>query len=715
MNFVYPLLLGGLIFAGLPVLLHFLARQKPKTLPFPAFRFLMQKRRQSTRKLRLRQLLLLLLRMTLIALLCFALARPRLFYEQLGLSRERPVAMILIFDTSPSMDYKSGDMSRLDLAKKRGLELLEQVPDDCRVLILDSAEANRGEDWLKSLEKARQRIQGLTIRPDNTPVTKALDEAMRRFDEWDRAGDDPVGQNMPRFVCVFSDRTKASWNPSVSAKPAAERVQMLYFDVGIDDSVDLAITQVELPSSHEGGMRQAFTKREKIPLRVVVKATGKEIRNELIVAIGPKELRMPFVVEKDQQQTIAFEIDTDAVGLMPGQHQVEAKLATPADALSFNNQRYLTFAIRKATKVLVLADDVKNAELFAHALRSLLYAVDVRAVDDKQKLDLGEYAVVFLDGVVAPTDELWKLLADYVQTGRGLGIIPGVSLDRTAYDSEAARKLMPAAFVEKVTVADIQGAQWQIQASDLDHPFLRRYQSWLGDLAGNPRSAKRYWKVKPNDEKNVVVRYDDRSPAILERGWPKSAGKVLLLTTPMDDPKQEWNDYASKLHWFYLGLTQMCAKHLATESDNPALNFQFGGDPPRMKKPLLPAKYVLSSGDFSEEVRFDNDRWVGDHLPKAGNYTISADGEAIHQFSINIPSEESDLSRVSIGAIEAMLGEDAVVPLDRKKSLADTLKWDEPLDLFPYLMILLLFLLAFENLLANRFYRSEATDNEPRP
>ena len=62
MTFVYPILLGGLLLAGLPVLLHFLVRQKPKTLVFPAFRFLMQKRRSNTRNLRLRHLLLLLLR-----------------------------------------------------------------------------------------------------------------------------------------------------------------------------------------------------------------------------------------------------------------------------------------------------------------------------------------------------------------------------------------------------------------------------------------------------------------------------------------------------------------------------------------------------------------------------------------------------------------------------------------------------------------------------
>src|SRR5947208_2432954 len=112
MTFVYPLLLGGLLLAGVPVLLHFLVRQKPKTLLFPAFRFLVQKRRSNTRNLRLRHLLLLLLRVALILLICFALARPRLFHEAIGLSHEKPIAMVLVFDTSPSMEYKSGEMTR---------------------------------------------------------------------------------------------------------------------------------------------------------------------------------------------------------------------------------------------------------------------------------------------------------------------------------------------------------------------------------------------------------------------------------------------------------------------------------------------------------------------------------------------------------------------------------------------------------------------------
>ncbi len=121
MTFVFPVLLGGLLVAGVPILLHFIMRQKPKTLPFPAFRFLARRQRTNQRKLRLRHLLLLALRVLLLVLICLALGRPRLFTQGLTLNSERPLAVVLVFDTSMSMDYRTSDkLSRLDETKKRG-------------------------------------------------------------------------------------------------------------------------------------------------------------------------------------------------------------------------------------------------------------------------------------------------------------------------------------------------------------------------------------------------------------------------------------------------------------------------------------------------------------------------------------------------------------------------------------------------------------------
>lgn len=702
MTFVYPLLLGGLLLAGVPVLLHFLIRKKPQTLVFPAFRFLIQKRRSNTRNLRLKHLLLLLLRMALIVLVCLALARPRVLQESLGLSREKPVALVLIFDTSPSMEYKSGEQTRLDLAKKRCLELLDQLPEDGRVLILDTSDpaAFAREDWLKSMDKARQRVQGLTIQPNSVSVTKAIEEAFRHFDKLDDAA-----EGMPRMACMFSDRTRASWDFSAGAKRKPD-VNVLYFDVGIDDPADLAITNLGFP-----GNRQSFADGAKISLRVAVKATGKPISptSTLVFQIGKVSIEQIVPVEPDKEQSLLIEIDTAARAVGPGLHHAEVKLVPDKDALAFNNARFVTFEIQEKQKVLVLSDDGKYSANLVLALQSNLYAVEVKSTEDP--LDFTAYPAVFVHGVAAPTDKLWTALERHVQQGGGVCIIPpGDALQANTYHSPSARTVMPGILGEKASSP--LGSIWSVGFNELDHPFLRRHQDWFDgvvDISKSPRSAKYYWEVKA-DKSNIVLSYDTGAPAVVERHW-KSGGKALLLTTPLE-MGETWNNYGStsSLHAFFVGLTRLCAEFLYKEQTQATFNHQFGYEPPVLARTQPFAKYLLTAGDASEEIRFDEkDRWVGDRLPRAGNYLLrgSNPGQTtvLHKFSINVPAAESDLTRVPAGDIEAVLGNDAIVSLDRNTPILDALTWDEPVELFPWLMIATLFLLAFESLLANRFYR----------
>src|SRR5262249_25549890 len=145
---------------------------KPKHLMFPAFRFLLERHRTTQRKIRLRHLLLLALRMGLIAAVCLALSRPKIFSERLNLSSERPVAAVLVFDTSYSMGYVASGRPLLDEAKRRAQELIDSLPLDSRVAVLDTAEP--GGEWLPALSVARDRVGDLRLRPANGPVTTRL-------------------------------------------------------------------------------------------------------------------------------------------------------------------------------------------------------------------------------------------------------------------------------------------------------------------------------------------------------------------------------------------------------------------------------------------------------------------------------------------------------------------------------------------------------------
>src|SRR5262249_30606293 len=136
MTFLHPLLLGGLLLAGIPILLHLIMRQKPKRLPFPALRFLLQRHRTNQRSMRLRHLLLLALRIFLIAAMCLALARPKLFSGMLDWTEGQPVAVVLLIDTSYSMQYTAGGKTRLEEAKVRADEILKDLPDNSVVAAL---------------------------------------------------------------------------------------------------------------------------------------------------------------------------------------------------------------------------------------------------------------------------------------------------------------------------------------------------------------------------------------------------------------------------------------------------------------------------------------------------------------------------------------------------------------------------------------------------
>src|SRR5207237_8004871 len=100
-----------------------------------------------------------------------------------------------------------------------------------------------------------------------------------------------------------------------------------------------------------------------------------------------------------------------------------------------------------------------------------------------------------------------------------------------------------------------------------------------------------------------------------------------------------------------------------------------------------------------------------------GNYTLtSADNNWSTSFSVNIPAEESQLTRVPAEQIEELLGKGAVLPVGQGANFREVLQshWSQPVELFPWLMFLLLLTLAIENLLANKFYRRDSQEEPPK-
>ena len=76
MSFLQPGILLGLPLLALPIIIHLVNRQRHRTVNWAAMRFLLDARRMSTGMARIRQWLILLMRMLIIAGIVTAISRP---------------------------------------------------------------------------------------------------------------------------------------------------------------------------------------------------------------------------------------------------------------------------------------------------------------------------------------------------------------------------------------------------------------------------------------------------------------------------------------------------------------------------------------------------------------------------------------------------------------------------------------------------------------
>jgi hypothetical protein len=136
MSFLNPILLFGTLAISVPIIIHLLNKRKVQRVWWGAMRFLQMAIEKNQRKLRIEDLLLLLLRCALVGLLALTLARPTLGGSGLAsILGQSHVTAILAIDTSASMSGTDGARSRIELAREAATKLLDTLPGGTRVAV----------------------------------------------------------------------------------------------------------------------------------------------------------------------------------------------------------------------------------------------------------------------------------------------------------------------------------------------------------------------------------------------------------------------------------------------------------------------------------------------------------------------------------------------------------------------------------------------------
>ncbi|MBR9990126.1 MAG: BatA domain-containing protein [Gemmatimonadetes bacterium] len=242
------LLLAGAV--AVPLLLHLLQRHQGPRVVFPALRYLRRAEKESARRIRLRQILLMLLRVAAVLLIAFAAARPFIGFGGAGHS---PTAVVIVLDNSMSTAAVEGEQRVLDVLTARALEALDEAGPDDRFWLLRAADP--GEPAL--LGDAAETA--LRVR-ETEPAAAAADigAALARAAAILAAG----AEGRATEIHLLTDMQAAGWNAVAAADSSAPPV--VVWHPGTDAPANLAVTQVEVG----GGMAPIAGQRMTIAVAV---------------------------------------------------------------------------------------------------------------------------------------------------------------------------------------------------------------------------------------------------------------------------------------------------------------------------------------------------------------------------------------------------------------------------------------------------------------
>src|SRR6187401_650331 len=134
MAFLAPAFLFLAALAGVPLLVHLLRRRVGRVFDFPAVRYLMRMEKEHSRERKLRNRLLLFLRMLAVVALALAAARP--IARLAGVGAHAPVAMALVIDNSMSTGAVRDGRPVLDEMRSDARALLQSLTADDRAWIV---------------------------------------------------------------------------------------------------------------------------------------------------------------------------------------------------------------------------------------------------------------------------------------------------------------------------------------------------------------------------------------------------------------------------------------------------------------------------------------------------------------------------------------------------------------------------------------------------
>ena len=451
MTFLQPWLLLTLPLIALPVIIHLINQQRFQSVEWAAMMFLLSAKALSRGYSRLRQWLIMLLRMLAVAAAILAISRPLSQGWLAVVGGDRASAAIVLLDRSPSMSQAStaGGESKLTTARRQVAAALETLGAS-RVVLIDSVSCTPHE-----LSSPRGMLQV----PEAEPAAAAADLPLMLQAACDQIG---ASKSAASTIWICSDQRANDWKVSdgawsaireaVAKVPQSVRLTLLGYAEPAADNLAVRVTRAAL---------EPRGKAWELLLDIAIRrqADGGPARVPVQIELGPA--RSTVEVELTGTETVlarhAIPIDAAALaqtarmagGAEGDRESAQAngwgRVSIPTDSNPADNDFYVAFGTPPIRRTIVVTEDSqagaqtkRTLQLIAgippdKLLRAATEAVAAEAVAD---MPLDEVALILWQAAL-PEAGAADAVNRFIARGGQVIFLPPESPTTTAFNGMA--------------------------------------------------------------------------------------------------------------------------------------------------------------------------------------------------------------------------------------------------------------------------------------
>ena len=679
MNFLVPAFLLGLAALAVPIAMHLRHREKGQPVRFPSLMFLERLTIRTSRRQRLTDWPLLLLRALALALLVFAFARPFAEDRAAQAGERQARAVVVLLDRSLSMGHTDVWPAALDSARRIVSAL---GPDDQVALITFDESAEVAQPLTRDRSAITALLSAATPGTRGTRYVAGLRVARQELLK---------APAVPADVYVISDLQQTGVQGLVGLELPA-RITVHPVRVTAEDRGNVSVAGVDV---------RRVADRERTRLAVQARVLARDLSSTRRVSArleidgresGVQSLDLPT----DGERLVTF----DAVPLPAG--RVRGRLLLGAetgalDVLAADDTFHFALAGEDALPVVLLASSeaLRTETLFAERALAIGRAPTVRitrvAPGSLRESALRDAQLVIVWDTPLTAAEQDALDA-FVAAGGGAVVVVGRRLGERGAVVPLATAT-PDGLTDRF--ADRGGSLGEMRT---DHPLLSAFREAPAALTA--ARFLRYPRVQPAAAQEVVARFDDGLPALLE--GRRGSGRIITVLAPLDSRVGDL-----PLQPAFLPLVRRLVLH-GSGHETEALWLETGRSwsLPRSIRDVV----VTTPGGALVRPAANDSLGAAVALDERGLYAAyagSVSGDPVLTVAVNPPAAESNLAAVDptellVGV--ATGGEDA----SEANALLSDVERERRQGWWRWLLVAAALLLLAETLLANRGWRGRA-------